>query len=64
MLAEVRLVIAPKEARLLLKHGEDSIEDEIWRFDGAISRTEARELAGVAFADAYDLMQHAVHGDK
>jgi hypothetical protein len=63
MLAEVRLIIAPKEARLLLKHGDDTIDDEIWKFDGKISRTEARELVGVAFADAYELMNHAVHGD-
>ena len=64
MLAEVRLIIAPKEARLVLKHGDDIVEDELWSFDGKkISRTEARELAGVAFNDAYDLMNAAVHGD-
>lgn len=64
MLAELRLVIAPREARLVLKHGDDVIEDELWKFDGAVNRAQARELAGVAFADAYDLMNSAVHGNE
>lgn len=63
MLAEVRLVLAPKEARLVLKHGDQTIEDEVWTFDAKVDATEARELAAVAFADAYDLMNYAVHGD-
>ena len=63
MLAEVRLVVAAKEARLVLKHDDKVVEDELWKFDTPVSRTEAKELIGVAFADAYDLMQHAVHGD-
>jgi hypothetical protein len=63
MLAEVRLVIAPKESRLVLKHGDQTIEDEVWTFPAKVSATEARELAAVAFADAYDLMNYAVHGD-
>lgn len=63
MLAEVRLVIAPKEARLVIKHGDQTVEDEVWTFGAKVSATEARELAGVAFADAYDLINYAVHGD-
>jgi hypothetical protein len=63
MLAEVRLVIAPKEARLVLKHGDDTVEDEVWKFESKASKTEAKELAGVVFSDAYDLLNHAVHGD-
>lgn len=63
MLAEVRLVLAPKEARLVLKHGDQTIEDEVWTFDAKVSANEARELVAVAFADAYDLMNYAVHGD-
>ena len=63
MLAEVRLVIAPKEARLVLKHGDQSVEDEVWKFGAKVSATEAKELVAVAFADAYDLMNYAVHGD-
>lgn len=64
MLAEVRLVIAPKEARLTLRHGDDVVEDELWTFEGPMGRTEARELAEVAFHDTYDLVQYAVHGDS
>lgn len=63
MLAEVRLVIAPKEARLTVKRGDDVIEDEIWKFDTTLSRTEAASLAEVAFQDTYDLMQYSAYGD-
>lgn len=64
MLAEVRLVIAPKEARLTLRRGDDVVEDELWKFDSPMSRTEAQELAEVAFHDTFDLLQYAVHGDS
>ncbi len=64
MLAEVRLIIAGKEGRLMLKVAERIVEDELWTFDRKIGASEARELAKVAFDDAYDLMQHAVHGDQ
>lgn len=47
----------------MLKKGERLVEDEIWTFERKISATEARELARVAFDDAYDLLQSAVHGD-
>jgi hypothetical protein len=63
MLAEVRLVIAPKEARLLVRHGDDVIEDEVWRLERPMGRAEAKELAKVAFDDSFDLMQYAVHGE-
>lgn len=63
MLGEVRLIVASKEARLILKVGEKLIEDELWRFDKAISRTEAKKVVEAAFHDAYDLMQYSVHGD-
>lgn len=62
MLAEVRLLIAPREMRLLLKHGEDVIEDELWKTDRKISVTEARELARVIFDDVYDYANYSVHG--
>lgn len=63
MLAEVRLIVASKEARLVFRHGETVIEDEVWTFPRPISRTEARELAAAAFHDGYDLIQYATHGD-
>ena len=64
MLAEVRLIIASKEARLLYKRGETEIEDELWKFERPISKTEAREIAEAAFHDTFDLMQYSVHGDS
>ena len=64
MLGEVRLIVAAKEARLILKIGETEIEDELWKFDRKISKTEAREVIEAAFHDAYDLMQFSVHGDS
>ena len=63
MLGEVRLIVASKEARLVLKVGEKLIEDEVWHFDRQISKTEARQVVEAAFHDAYDLMQYSVHGD-
>lgn len=63
MLAEVRLIITAKEARLVLRSGETLVEDEVWTFERKMSSTEAREVAKVAFDDAYDLLQYSVHGD-
>ena len=63
MLGEVRLIVASKEARLILKIGEELIEDELWSFEKKISKTEARQVIEAAFHDAYDLMQYSVHGD-
>lgn len=63
MLAEVRLIIAAKEARLILKKGEKIVEDELWKFDARIDRSEANQLADAAFHDAYDMLQYAVHSD-
>jgi len=63
MLAEVRLIIAEKEARLYYKRGETLVEDDVWRFGKRISATEATSLALVAFHDAYDLLQYTVHED-
>lgn len=64
MLGEVRLIVAGKEARLILKIGETLIEEELWSFDRKISKTEARQVLEAAFHDAYDLMQFSVHGDS
>lgn len=64
MLGEVRLIVAAKEARLILKIGETLIEDELWTFERRIGKTEAREVIEAAFHDAYDLMQFSVHGDS
>lgn len=63
MLAEVRLLIAPREIRLLLRRGDDVVEDELWKPDRPVSLTEAKALAKAAFDTYFDLVNHAVHGD-
>ena len=63
MPSEVRLIIAKKEARLILKHGDDIVEDELWKFDSSMSKTEMADLARILFDEGYDLMQFSVHGD-
>jgi hypothetical protein len=63
MLGELRLIIAPKEARLVWTKGDTSVEDEVWRFPRQISKTEAAELIEAAFHDTFDLMQFSVYGD-
>lgn len=64
MLAEVRLVVAAKEARLILKRDDESVEDELWKMEGKFSRKDALELCRVVFDDAYDLLNAAAHGDQ
>lgn len=63
MLAELQLVIGQKEARLVLKKGETIVEDELWTFDGKMSRTEAGEIARAMFDDCFDMIQYSVYGD-
>lgn len=63
MLSEVRLLISSKEARLILKKGETVVEDELWKFERPVSKTEASEVARVMFDDGYDFLQHCVYGD-
>jgi hypothetical protein len=63
MLSEVRLIVAAKEARLVLKRGETLVEDEVWTFSTKMSRTEASEIARVMFDDCFDLMQYSVYGE-
>lgn len=63
MLARVELVIAPKEARLTIRKGDDVVEDEVWKFGRQIGKTEAAEFARAVFDDAYDGMNFMVHGD-
>lgn len=63
MLAEVRLLIAPKEIRLILKVGEEIVEDELWKADRKVSIEQAKSLAQVAFHDYFDLVNYSVHGE-
>lgn len=64
MISEVHLLIGTKEARLVLKKGDTSLEDELWRFERKMSVTEAQEMCRVLFDEAFDLMNYTVHGDS
>ena len=63
MASEVRLIIAKKEARLILTSGDKVVEDELWKFDAPMTGSDAKELARILFDDGYDLMQFSLYGD-
>jgi len=63
MLADVRLIIGTSEARLVVHHGDDVVEDEAWRFGRRIGREEAKGMAEAIFSDAYDMLNFVAHGD-
>lgn len=61
MLAEVRLMVAAREARLTLLNGGEVVDDEIWNFDAKVSRSEAAEAARICFDDLYDFINSITH---
>ncbi len=63
MLAEVRLLIAPKEIRLVFKAADSVVEDELWKSQRRLTAQEAKQLAEVAFHDYFDLVNYSVNGD-
>jgi hypothetical protein len=63
MLGEIRLVVAPRNARLTIRKGDDIVEDEVWSFDRQIGQSEAMELVRAIFDDSYDALNWLVHGD-
>ena len=63
MASEVRLIIAKKEARLILTSGDKVVEDELWKFDAPMTGSDAKELARILFDEGYDLMQFSLYGD-
>jgi hypothetical protein len=63
MASEVRLIIAKKEARLILTNGDKVVEDELWKFDSPMTASDAKELARILFDEGYDLMQFSLYGD-
>ena len=63
MLGEVRLIVAAKEARLILRKGERVIEDEVWKFDRMLGQTEVGELVKAVFDNTYDMMNFVTSGD-
>lgn len=63
MLGEVHFLVSAREARLILRRGETTIEDETWKFDRSLGRSQAADMVESAFHDVFDLMQFVVHGD-
>lgn len=59
----MRLLIAPREVRLLLKTADEVVEDELWKPERKITQQQARQLAEVAFHDFYDLVNNTINGD-
>lgn len=60
--SEVRLIVAPKEARLVIVRDADVIEDELWKFDRPMSRTEAQQFVKAVFDSTYDFLNYTVNG--
>jgi hypothetical protein len=64
MPAEVRLIIAKKEARLVLKVDDEVVEDDLWKFETPLTRKDVAEQARIMFDEAFDFMQFTAHGDS
>lgn len=62
MLAEVRLVIAQKEARLTISKKGGVVDEEVWPLTRQVGASEAAEFARAVFDDAYDAMNFLAHG--
>lgn len=63
MLADVRLSISPTEARLVVRHDDAVVEDELWKFERKLTRDEAKDMAEAIFATAYDLVNVVAYGE-
>lgn len=63
VIAEVRLIVATKETRLMLLHGSDVVEDELWVMKSPIPKSDAKELCQALFSDAYELANTAINGE-
>jgi hypothetical protein len=62
-LCEVRLVVAPKEARLVLVRDNEVIEDELWKFGRQLGRSEADQIVKAVFDTTYDFLNAAANHD-
>lgn len=61
--SEVRLMVAPKEARLMITHDGNVVEDELWKLPRPMSRTEIKEVVKAVFDSTYDFINYSVNGD-
>lgn len=64
MLADVRLIVTATEARLTIRHDDQIVEDEVWKFGRRVGREEAKSMVQAIFDDSYDLLNFVTHGDE
>lgn len=62
-LAEVRMVLTPTSARLVIKSGEKTVENEVWKTEARISQTEADVAARACFDNLYDFLNYQINGE-
>ena len=62
-LAEVRMVLTSTSARLIVKSGDKTIEDEVWVPEFKVSGTEADVAARTVFDAIYDFLNFQVNGE-
>jgi hypothetical protein len=64
-MVEVRLLLTPKSATLVVvKGGKEVLDQEVWTFDSPAPHRELRDLADCVFHDCYDLINQAAHGSQ
>ena len=61
--SEVRLIVAPKEARLVLVRDNEIVEEELWKVGRTLGRSEAERIVKAVFDSTYDFINYAVNGD-
>lgn len=61
--SEVRLMVAPKEARLMILHDGNVVEDELWKLPRPMGLTEIKEVVKAVFDSTYDFINYSVNGD-
>lgn len=59
---QVSLTLTPKAARLVVKNGQETVEEEVWKFEEPAPKAELKDIAECVFHDSYDLLNHCCHG--
>ena len=59
---EVRFIVASKEARLMLVRDADVLEDELWKFERPMGRSEQQQMVRAVFDSTYDFLNYTVNG--
>jgi hypothetical protein len=61
-MTEVRLVLTPRSATLVVTSGDVVLQAEEWKFDRPAPKRELRDVADCVFHDCYDLLNYVAHG--